>query len=439
MKWKIPSVAIVIALVASMSVAAQAKDAVSAFWQFVKTGDFQSAVASASTLEKNNNYNEVVAVLYSMLQDQKSYQIYSFRYTARNNGEDFGAFLKQVARQNPSANANALVGVTYWEIGERDQAVDYLKKALALDSKNPYALNYLGMTWYQKDNTKYLEYSLAAIKGKPDLSEAYNNASAAYSALGDSKNAYQMLKNCLSNCRSPHPNTFYNLLNVVGDSGIGFKNRRDEYTIEATTFVPNGKLDELHALLKPNPQNYRKMLDACLREAMYGETQYFLNKIKADGIDVPINYYYAILVFLTKNDKDYDRFVKQSASREKLTYEDYYQFASNYFQLSDFKHAIEFYKKAQDNLDPADSIYEMQTASDMAAAYLSLKDYDTGIGLLRKALSVAPNDFVSLMNLGRAFRDKGDKKSARKYLQDAYDHADGDEGKAQAKRMLNSL
>jgi tetratricopeptide (TPR) repeat protein len=410
------------------------------FWIDIKNGKFEDAIEFASGKDIPNSYNMIIGILYNLIGNTHRFQICKFNYEENNIGNDDIASVLQLAENKYlSANIEMFIGVLYWESSKKELSIPYLEKALKLDPSNPYALNYFGMKFNENNNDKYLDYSLKAIKYKNDYSEAYNNAAVAYINLKKPDDAYKIMIECLQKSKNPHPNTYYNLINIVGESGISIKNRRDQYTIEGSTAISNEKLEELFNMIKDSLVLFNGLMDCFFKQAMYGEAQYFIKKAQEQKIDVPINYYYANIVFLTKNDKNYDEYAKLSIQSEKLDYLEYYNLGSNYYNLNNLQKTIELLTIALGKTPQYDSIYQMQIASDLGSAYVSNKNYDEGIRLIQLALKIAPDDAISLLNLGRAYLGKGDNNTALKYLNDAMKYSNSEELTNYIKKKIESV
>jgi tetratricopeptide (TPR) repeat protein len=410
------------------------------YWSAVKSGKFSEAIGIAEKASAPNAYILINGVIYSMLGDIHRFNVSQFRYSVASlETDDLEAVLGEVEGKYSSANAEAVLGVLYWESGERDKAVACLEKALKLDSKNAYALNYLGMQFYEKDNQKYLEYSQKALRQKKDYSEAYNNAAAALMGLGKAEEAYKILLTSLKETKLPHPNTYHNLIGVAGKGGLAIKSRRGEYTIEEGNELSDQILDELYDATKKRRELFCGIMDCFLQRAMYGEAQYFLKKAKAEKLAAPVNFYYANVVYMTNNDGDYDGFAQESIRGEDLDYQELYTLGSNYFGLDDMGKTIDAFSRALACAPSYDVIYQMQINSDLGSAYVSSKEYDQGINYIAKALEIAPNDGISHLNLGRAYAGKGDGAKAKASFEDALKYSPSDEFTAYVNKLLASL
>jgi tetratricopeptide (TPR) repeat protein len=410
------------------------------YWKSVKSGSFGEAIGIAEKDPAPNAYILINGVLYSMLGDIHHFNVNQFRYSvAGADADELEALLGEVENKYSSGNAEAVIGVLYWETGEREKAIPCLEKALKLDPKNAYALNYLGMQFYEKDNQKYLEYSQKALRQKKDYSEAYNNAAAALMGLGKAEDAYKILLTSLKETKLPHPNTYHNLIGVAGQGGMAIKSRRGEFTIEEGNELSDQTLDELYDATKKRAELFEGIMDCFLQRAMYGEAQYFLEKAKTEKIKAPINFYYANIVYMTNNDADYDEYAQAAIQGENLDYQKLYTLGTNYFGLNDMEDTIAAFKKSLECVPAYDAIYQMQINSDIGSAYVSSKDYDQGISYITKALAIAPNDGISHLNLGRAYAGKGDGAKARSSFQEALKYSPSEEFTAYVNKQLASI
>jgi tetratricopeptide (TPR) repeat protein len=91
--------------------------------------------------------------------------------------------IEQAREKNPRYQYN--VGIFYLNNGQPDEAMVYLQKALALDSRFDLALDGMGLAYTMKGDlnqaVKYFEQCLAA---NPNLTDAHNHLGSVYQEMG---------------------------------------------------------------------------------------------------------------------------------------------------------------------------------------------------------------------------------------------------------------
>ena len=91
------------------------------------------------------------------------------------------------------------LGAAYRDCGHFDNAIEYFKKALLIDSKNSDVLNNLGLA-YKKigQNEKGIESFKQSISINPENSDAFNNLGVAYKDFGNFNDAIQSYEKAIS-------------------------------------------------------------------------------------------------------------------------------------------------------------------------------------------------------------------------------------------------
>ncbi len=80
----------------------------------------------------------------------------------------------------------------------------------------------------------------------------------------------------------------------------------------------------------------------------------------------------------------------------------------------------------------------VENLSDLSIVYLINKDYDKALEPLLKAEKIAPNDYIVLSNIAKAYNMKGDNKNAIKYYELTLKYGD-EQAKQYATKQLSEL
>ena len=114
-------------------------------------------------------------------EDLRSYKqaLYALRDNKLQQAE---ILLKDVIKNNPGlAGPHVNIGLIYFKESQIVLAKEYLRKAIELNSHNPYAYNILGIIKNQEgDFYKAKEYFLLAIKYKKNYAKAHFNIALLY-------------------------------------------------------------------------------------------------------------------------------------------------------------------------------------------------------------------------------------------------------------------
>lgn len=109
--------------------------------------------------------------------------------------------------------ADALVnlGNLYWNLDDQDKAIEYYRKAIALDSSFPEAHANLGNVLRKKrDFATAIDHFKKAIALRPAYADAWNNLGLTYGDLGEQEKAMQAFKHAIS-LNEKHPEAWANL------------------------------------------------------------------------------------------------------------------------------------------------------------------------------------------------------------------------------------
>ena len=98
-------------------------------------------------------------------------------------------------------------GLYHEQIGNPDEAMKKMQHVLTIDPENPYALNYVGYTWADKgvNLQEALDYLKKAVASRPDDGFIRDSLGWVYYKLGDYEMAVKELKIAVS--KQPHDPT----------------------------------------------------------------------------------------------------------------------------------------------------------------------------------------------------------------------------------------
>lgn len=107
---------------------------------------------------------------------------------------------RDASRHSPSAiRPQVRLGILYRQIGHLDSSEHFLRKALAINSKNAPALNTLGNVYSQRGDWDSAEiYYKSALEILPSYPDAINNLASLYSSKGNFAMAEELYRRALS-------------------------------------------------------------------------------------------------------------------------------------------------------------------------------------------------------------------------------------------------
>ncbi len=405
-------------------------------WNYVGSNDLDGAVEAA---ERGDDPLDVLylANLYLLKGDMLRYTTLNFDYYKDiSNNHDLYATALKICEEYPFSYVYSFFGVLLWENNRKSESISFFEEALKLDGNNPFANNYYSMVFYDSDDRKYLEYALKAIDEKSDFSEAYNNASLAYYKLGMRQEAVTTLVEGIIQSSNPHPNSYYNLLYLIGEDGIAIKYRDGSHTLEANLAVNEEGLKQIHGILKPYPLKYKRMISTLVNLADYYEADYLLGLAEKEGMDLSGNYFRSQIAMLNSNyplaqEMAYASFDETEDSQEL------YEMGNMLLNMNLIEESTRFYIKALEHLDPLNHLAGMQINCNLGTAYMRAEDFEKGIFYLEKGLEHNPFDTISLSNLGYNYKMKGDLEKSQIYFERALNSTNDEDHKAHIREIMN--
>jgi Tfp pilus assembly protein PilF len=174
------------------------------------------AVEMAGNLYNRRQYLQASRVCQQLLRarpaNADAHNILGVSLLGLGNKDEAVAELKKAITLNPSASSyHANLGEVLRQIGKPAEAEEPLLEAVRLDPNNPQALNNLGIVYYEQRKFKdAIDYYRKAIAQRPQMSEAYNNLGNALRVVGDIEGAMQAYENALTH-RAVYPEVYNNL------------------------------------------------------------------------------------------------------------------------------------------------------------------------------------------------------------------------------------
>lgn len=415
------------------------------FWLAVQKGEYSQAAEIAVELGAGQpEYFYLAGVCYQNCFRYEDFHLFTEKYRKSGNSEKLELLLKEQAKNkvdDPGVQLFlGMVAVLNPDLGLGNPD-PFLKRAKKQLKDNAYLYNYLGLN--EMNQNKYSGSVKAdietAIKLKRDFPEAYNNLAVIYYRNQKPEKAVEVLLDCLVNCPVNPENTFANLVNLTSKTVI----------LTITPCDAGGR-----TLLVRAPgfdQNYRTQIKAALKEypgqllllAEYLATH--ANGIDAKGLldevtpDGQPGLYYYVLFHIHKLFGELDQMKAAAAKVIDAADSDYRRlFECGYvlFHSGEFEMAGSIYEASLKKVNPADDLYLLKIYSNLGTSYYMSKDYRKAIAALEKALVYEPNDTISMVNLGLAYRDDGDKAKAKELLEKALGLIQDAERKKQVEKYL---
>ncbi len=185
-------------------------------WLYLPSiGFFLLLAGGLSYLHKKNLKAVVIVFFASFL------TFYSYLTVKQNNyWKKPIAFYNRTLEFCPqSARVHNDLGVTYFNVGKRKEAMDLFKRAIELKSDYTEAYNNLGAAYYiTKDYEKAVTAFKKAIELNPDYAAAYNNLGVAYKDAGKLKEAMASYEKAIE-LNPAFADTYYNLGNLYAVMG----------------------------------------------------------------------------------------------------------------------------------------------------------------------------------------------------------------------------
>ncbi len=411
------------------------------FWTFIEKNELEKAKEYAlKTSSDEEIYFLYLSVVYNLLGDLHKSSVARFDYYKNpyNNVKLTDLANDIYKEHNKESYVLSFLGIMLWENNYKDYAKKYLRESVESDNTNPYGNNYFSMIFYDRKNDQYLNYALQAIKFKSDYSEAYNNAAVAYMGLGQNDKAIETLKKCIENCPEPHINTYYNLLNLVGNDGISIKSRRDSWTIEGNSALGESDIMFVNELLVNYSNKYKQMIEVLIDRADYNEAYELIQLAKNQEMVICYDYYMAELSYLNNKDQDFIQYTSKLSISDELSYQDFYQVANIYYEMQLWEKAIEFYEVALKKLDDMDSLFGMRINANLGTTYLRFGEAELGLNYLLESLNYNPYDEIALTNIGYFYKQSGELEKAELYFNKALEYTTDEGTKNQIIELLNS-
>jgi len=412
-------------------------------WELIIDGSYDEAVSLSLSLKDSEDiYNLHLSTLYNILGDLDRAAVYDFEFfkNPHNTVQKAVNGAEEISSRYDQGNVLAFFGVQLWELGQKERALEYLEDALEKTPDNPFANNYYSMKFYFTGaGNEYLRYARKAIQLKDDYSEAYNNAAVACMMLDDYAMAAETLVECLAHSENPHRNTYYNLMSSLKESeGISIKNRHGSYTLEGSLSFTGEGCEGLYSIVRDYPKKCEFLLIELLNQGNYSAFQTIFARAVEDNIEIDTVYLNFMSSYYYNDIEGACGFGEEYLGQENPDINYLYDIG-NFFSRYSPGNAPRFYLKAIGMLPDYDSLGGMRYYSNLGTSYLRSEEYETGIGYLEKALDFNAWDTITLVNLGMAYAEIGDRERARDYLDRARDSTGDSEYLSQINELLGQI
>jgi tetratricopeptide (TPR) repeat protein len=149
-----------------------------------------------------------------------AYNILGVTLNALGNADEAIATLRRAIALAPTASSiHANLGEVLRQQGQTEEAAEVLEQAVELDAANSQALNNLGITFFERGQPKRaVECYRRAIEARPQMAEAHNNLGNALRMIGDVEGAVQAYQDALIQ-RERYPEAYNNLGTLLQQRG----------------------------------------------------------------------------------------------------------------------------------------------------------------------------------------------------------------------------
>ena len=174
------------------------------------------AIEMAGKLYSRRQYAQAERVCRQIIAarpgNSDAHNILGVSLAALGNNDDAVASLKRAVKINPqAASYHANLGEILRQAGETQEALKALQEAVKLDPKNAHALNNLGIIHYElKKYNEAVDFYQQALEIRPEMPEALNNLGNALRTTGDIDGALNAYQEALTQ-RIVYPEAYNNL------------------------------------------------------------------------------------------------------------------------------------------------------------------------------------------------------------------------------------
>ena len=312
----------------------------------------------------------------------------------------------------------------------------YFEKSLSLQPENGYANNYIAyISIREKKLEEGVRHGELAIAQKPDMPEAYNNLAFAYGQL-DQRNSDKpitTLINCLARCPKNTYSTYYNLMYYICEEQVIMI---DSTMVSGPGIASDSIRTRVINALRPYPGNLLDLAAAFTEYRGYHEASLLLEAVKPQD-NLRLRYYFnrGVLAAKTRQTavikESFDELLALNAFSYAL------DLAYELYGSQNFALLLELLLKLQDIAETMDQ--KMQVHSNIGTVYLQLEEYVKAISKFESVLEYAPNDDITLTNLGVSWHLLGDDEKGLRYLNQAKENCQTEEQMQSIERWLKII
>lgn len=393
---------IFVVLFSSMTLTAETYD--DFFWNEITKGNFQNAAERGNFIGlENPHYHLLSSVLYMILnkneESQKQYNLFTDRisdYPPELIEKEFNVYLHK-----NNSNIHSFVGVFVFQFKNifSLNSNELLYKSYDFDNKNYIANNYLSMFEFNKGNIdKSLEHALVSIEESENYSEPYVNAANSYNSLDQQEKAIEILFQALEECQEPHENTYLSLFYHLGESGSGIVQNFNQTLMAAIIHFEKESLDIFYNRLNELPNIYFSLIDNLIEKGCYSEADNLLNRSSEVKIE-RISYLKTKLFYKAYTQNRFNEAVQKYIILKHTDLEVVVDVAFMSLQFENYDGAKQLYTEFI-KMNPNMNSYRLMTSySNLGTAYANLEEYDEAFKYWDLALTIAPNDEITLANI----------------------------------------
>jgi tetratricopeptide (TPR) repeat protein len=297
-----------------------------------------------------------------------------------------------------------LLGVIFYQMGDYDSAIEYIRKALRLNQDNPDAYNHLGSALKAKGHLKEaIKCHEKAIELNPAFTEAYYNLGNTLIADGQLDEAIACYKKVIG-LNPKFIQAYCNLGKALYNTG-----KYDDAII-----IYQSALE-----LSPDSADIYEALGIALQEKGDTEKAIICYKKAVDLDPNSATAYGSLAKTLQEKDRIdealmyYKRALQLNADNNVLS-NLHNNIGLIYQEKGQFHEAINSYRKALRYVSSSAGIFK-----NFGTAYHDLGLFDDAMVYYKKAIELDPGDAETYCNLGSVLQDKGQLDEALKYYQKA--------------------
>ena len=297
-----------------------------------------------------------------------------------------------------------LLGVVFYQLGDYDSAIGYIRKALSLNPNNPDAQNHLGSALKARGHLKEaIKCHERAIELNPAFAEAYYNLGNAYIAGEQLDEAVACYKKVIQ-LNPKFIQAYCNLGKALYSAG----------RLDDAALIYREALD-----LNPYSADINEALGIALQEK--GETEEAVSCFKkAIALDPNSANAYGSLAKILQEKGLFDEALMYYKMALQLNADN--NVLSNlhnnigliYQGKGQFHEAINSYRTALQYVSSSAGIFK-----NFGTVYHDLGMFDSATEYYHKALGLDPDDAETYCNLGSVFQDMGQPEQALTYYQKA--------------------